>query len=82
MSNSLQPYGLLPTKLLWLWDSPGKNPGVSSHSLLQGIFLTQGLNPDLQHYRKTLYHLSHQGSPKDKETDALKKSLTHITTNK
>ena len=26
-------------------NSPGKNPGVGSHSLLQGIFLTQGLNP-------------------------------------
>ena len=22
------------------WDSPGKNIGVGSHSLLQGIFLT------------------------------------------
>ena len=26
------------------WDSPGKNIGLGSHSLLQGIFLTQGLN--------------------------------------
>ena len=25
-------------------DSPGKNPGVGCHALLQGIFLTQGLN--------------------------------------
>ena len=25
-------------------DSPGKNTGVSCHSILQGIFLTQGLN--------------------------------------
>ena len=24
------------------WDSPGKNAGVGCHSLLQGIFLTQG----------------------------------------
>ena len=24
------------------WDSPGKNPGVGCHFLLQGIFLTQG----------------------------------------
>ena len=29
-----------------------------------GIFLTQGLNPSLPHYRQTLYHLSPQGSPK------------------
>ena len=34
---------------------------VSCHSLLQGIFLTQGLNPDLLHCRLTLYSLSHQG---------------------
>ena len=25
---------------------PGKNTGVDCHSLLQGIFLIQGLNPD------------------------------------
>ena len=29
------------------WDSPGKNTGVSSHDLLQGIFMNQGLNPGL-----------------------------------
>ena len=29
------------------WDSPGKNIGVGGHALLQGIFLTQGLNPHL-----------------------------------
>ena len=28
--------------------------------LLQGIFLTQGSNPDLLHCRWILYHLSHQ----------------------
>ena len=28
-------------------DSPGKNTGVGCHALLQGIFLTQGLNPCL-----------------------------------
>ena len=26
------------------WDSPGKSTGVGCHFLLQGIFLTQGLN--------------------------------------
>ena len=26
--------------------SPGKNTGVGCHALLQGIFPTQGLNPD------------------------------------
>ena len=28
-------------------DSPGKNTGVGSHSLLHGIFPIQGLNPGL-----------------------------------
>ena len=38
------------------------------HALLQGIFPTQGLNPDLPHCRWILYHLSHQGSPPQKCT--------------
>ena len=40
----------------------GKNTRGGCHSLLQEIFLTQGLNPGLPHCRQTLYHLSHQGS--------------------
>ena len=40
-------YELQPARLLWPWDSPGKNTGVGCHALLQGIFLTQGLNPHL-----------------------------------
>jgi len=43
MSNSLWPHGPQPTRLLCPWDFPGKNTGVSSHFLLQGIFPTQGL---------------------------------------
>ena len=43
MSDSLWPHGLLPARLLRLWDAPGKNTGVGSHSLLQAIFLTQGI---------------------------------------
>ena len=31
-------------RLLCPWNSPGKNTGVGSHSLLQEIFSTQGLN--------------------------------------
>ena len=37
----------------------GKNTGLGCHSLFQGIFLTQGLNLGLLHYRQTLYSLSH-----------------------
>ena len=46
------------------WDSPGQNTRVGSLSLLQGIFPTQGSNPGLPHYRRILYQLSHQGSPR------------------
>ena len=49
------------TWLLCPWNSPGKNTGVGCHSLLHGIFPTQGSNPGLPHCRKILYHLSHQG---------------------
>ena len=42
-----QPHGLWPAKLLSPWDFPGKHTVVDCHFLLQGIFLTQGLNPDL-----------------------------------
>ena len=45
-------------------DSPGKNTGVGCHALLQGIFPTQGSNPGLPHYRRILFQLSHQGSPR------------------
>ena len=38
-----------PMDSLCPWYSPGKNTGVGCHFLLQGIFLTQGLNPRLLH---------------------------------
>ena len=44
-------------------DSSGKNTGMGSHALLQGILPTQGLNPGLLHCKQTLYHLNHYGSP-------------------
>ena len=61
MSDSLQLHGLQSSRLLCPWNSPGKKPRVGCHSLLQGIFLTQGLNPGLLHCQQILYHLSHQG---------------------
>ena len=45
MSDSLQPHGLQPAMLLCPWNSSGKNTRVDSHSLLQGIVLTQGIEP-------------------------------------
>ena len=62
MSDSLRPHGLQPTRLLCPWNNPGQNTGVGCHSLLQGIFPTQGSNPGLPHCRQTLYSLNHQGS--------------------
>ena len=63
-SDSLQPQGLYPIRLLCPLHSPGKNTGVGCHSLLQGIFPTQGSNPGLLHCRWILYHVSHQRSPR------------------
>ena len=40
----------------------GPDTGVSSFSLLQGIFPTQGSNPGLLHCRQILDQLSHKGS--------------------
>ena len=47
VSDSLQPHGLQPARLLHPWDNSGKNTGVGCHLLLQGIFPTQGSNPGL-----------------------------------
>ena len=33
------------------WDFPDKNTGVGCHSLLQEIFLTQGLNLGFLHWQ-------------------------------
>ena len=54
ISNSLGSHGLQPTRLLCALNFPGKHTGVGCHFLLQGIFLTQGLNPGLPHCSQTL----------------------------
>ena len=56
-SDSLRPQGLHSP-----WNSPGQNTGVGSLFLLQGIFPSQGSNPDPLHCRWILYQLSHKGS--------------------
>ena len=43
----------------------GKNSGVGCYFLLQEIFPTQGLNPDLPQCRQTLYDQSRLGSPQN-----------------
>ena len=52
-----------PGSSLCPWDSPGKNTGVSCHSLLQGTFLNWESNLGLLHSWRILYSLSNQGSP-------------------
>ena len=47
--NSLQPSGVQPARLLYPWNSPGKNTGAGCHFLLQSILLTQGSNQSLLH---------------------------------
>ena len=62
VSNSLQLHELYPARLLCSWDSPGRDNGVGSHSLFQGIFLTQRWNWSLLPCRQILYHLSYHGN--------------------
>ena len=45
---------------------------MGSHSLLQGIFLTQRWNLGLPGWGQILYHLSHQGSLKGKKRRQIK----------
>ena len=42
----------IDTYTLCSWNSPGKNTRVGSHSLLQGIFLTQGSNLSFLYCRR------------------------------
>ena len=65
------PHGLQPARLLCPWDSPGKITGVGCHALLQGIFPTQGSNPDLLHCRHVLYQLCYQRSPTSLQTQSI-----------
>ena len=46
MSDSLRPQGLYSP-----WNSPGRNTGVGSLCLLQGIVPMEGSNPGLLHCR-------------------------------
>ena len=67
-AQSLSPIWLFaaPSRLLCPWDFPSTSTGVGYHFLLQGIFLTQGLNPcllHLLHLQADCLPLSHLGSP-------------------
>ena len=62
-SHSVVSYSLWTHGRYIPWNSPGQTTVVDSHSLLLGIFPTQGSNPGRLHCRKILYQLNHQGSP-------------------
>ena len=67
VSSSVVPDSVTPwtiAKLLCSWDFPDKNSGVGCHFLLQGIFLTQGLNASLLLSRRILNHWATWEAPK------------------
>ena len=51
MSNSFATLWTVARQAHLSWDFPGKNTEVGCHFLLQGIFLTQGLNPHPLHWQ-------------------------------
>ena len=69
MSNLVWPCELSPARLLCPWDLPGKKTGVGSHSLLQGIFPTQGSNFGLLTIKKISIHKQGQWNIKPEQTD-------------
>ena len=63
VSDSLQPHGLYPTRLLLCpWNFPGKDTEMGCCFLLQGIFLTQRWNLGLLHWQVDSLPLHHLGS--------------------
>ena len=64
MSDSLQPHGLEPARLLCPWGFSRQEYWSGLPWPPEGIFLTQGSRSGLPHCRQILYHLSHQGSPR------------------
>ena len=45
VSDSLQPHGLQPSRLLCPWDPPGKSTGVGCHVLLLGHVSDSVIDP-------------------------------------
>ena len=53
VSDSLQPHGLQPTRLLHPWDFPGNNTGVGCHCLLH--------DQPRQHIKKQRHYFANKG---------------------
>ena len=71
VSDSLRPHGLQPARLLCPSKSLDQNTEVGCHVLLQGFFLTQGLNSHLLHCKQILFHW---GSPWHTHYESLSES--------
>ena len=56
MSDSSQPHGLQPTRLVCPWDFPGKSTGVGCHCLLRKIDLGK-LNMYTTNFNKIFKYL-------------------------
>ena len=54
---TLRPRGLQSARLHYPWGF-SSNTGIGCHALLQGIFLTQGMNSHFLYHRQILYHWS------------------------
>ena len=75
LACSLSPFGLFVTP--WTTahqvplsiEFPRKHTGAGCHFLLQGIFLTQGLNPRLLDWQEDSLPLSYLGSPDNRIGD-------------
>ena len=70
MSDSLQPHGLQSSRFLYSWNFLDKNTGVGCHFLLQGFFLTKGLNQSLLcllHWQVDSLPLPPSGEPQRKD---------------
>ena len=74
-----QYYRFSPQPTVALWDNTQKNIGVGCHSLLQGIFRTQGLNPGLPHCRQTLLRSEPSGKSTQKNNYNQFQPLKYIT---
>ena len=68
MSDSLQPHGLQPTRLLCPWDFPGKSTGVGCHCLLRHCDTVHWFFSCASRMVLAMYHLRENGE----------KTLTHI----
>ena len=73
VSDSLRPHRLDSP-----WNSPGKNTGVVSLSIVQGIFPTQVSNPGLPHCRQILYKLSHRQAQEYQNGQAIPFPADHL----